>query len=1270
MGDGSLVSRFCAGTVNYLVALSAAAALSVLALAFVASPARAAETHPFVRSFGSFQNPQSLAVDQSSAGVYVLDAGARSVTRFDAEGNPVDFSAAAPYIEGNALTGTSEGAWGPEGAFSIAGGVSETQIAVAPPGAAGGTGGDIYVTEVEPSGNGSIAVFASSGQYLGRIDGSGNANPITGGQPCGVAVDPSGALYVGYFSGHVDKYVPSANPPLNADFNSEISGLGGICNVAASSSFLFVSTWSSGPLTAYSLGLFPGGGGEADASSSGIVIQDEESPAKSTTVAVDPSNGDFYSDEESEIAQFNAAGSLIGHSGASQLSLSHGVAVDASGGSTDGNLYAANGESGEVEVFGPTVLLPDATTGEATSVTANTATLNGTVNAAGGPAATCSFQYVADAAFQESGFAGAPTAPCSPAGPFTGTSDNSVSAALTGLDAGTTYHFRLVASSENGTNPGAAETFTTPAAVLLATGEASNVTGESATLNGFIDPQGVELEFCSFEYGETETYGTTIPCAESPAEIGSGSGVVEVHADVSGLELATTYHFRLVARNSKGTTRGGDSSFATLGPRVSGEAVSEIGDSSAKLEGLVNPRGEATTYHFQYVSDAGFQESGYAGAISVPTGGASAGAGSADVPVAQQLSGLGPGTTYHFRLLATNSGGTAEGPDRTFTTFVPGKPGLPDGRAYELVSPRDTNGAFLGALSGDRDNFDTYLGSPSGESVIFYTQGTLPGMEGNGTIDSYEATRGPGGWTTQSTGPRGSEAVAPAAGGTSPDHRYSFWNSGRNGGSLDLGNGADYLRKPDGSFELIGRGSLGDDPHAEGRWITAGGTHVVFTTEAGISVQLEPNAPVAGIETIYDRSPGGPTHVVSLLPGDVTPTENSHYLGTAEDGSAVVFEVGGTMYERRNDSSTVEVASGGAGYAGLSSNGDTVFYTQAGNVFAFDAGTKTVTPIGSGGASKVVSVSADGSHVYFESPQQLDGVKGKPGAPNLYVWDGTTLRFIAVLEPSDFEGLVNLGSWQEAIGPVQNNLTGRAEDPSRTTPDGSVLVFQSHGVSTHPYDSEGHWEIYRYDAGTGQIDCISCSPTGSGAGSNAELESTGLTTANPPTNAVSRIRNVTDDGRTVFFQTGDALVLGDTDGVGDVYEWKEGKVSLISSGRSSNANFLVGMTADGHDVFFKTGDALVPEDETGGSGSIYDARVGGGFPFGEASPPCSEGSCQGPGSSPPGLPPASSAEFYGPPNPKPRRPHRHHCKKHHHCKRHHHRKAGHRRAGLDPGAVK
>jgi hypothetical protein len=1200
--------------------------------------ASAAETHPFLDSFGSFQNPQSLALDQSSGDVYVLDAGAATVSRFDSDGNPIAFSATAPYISGNVLSGSSDGN------FRVAPGGSESQIAVAPPGSLGGTAGNLYVTEVDETGGGSIAVFAASGEFLGRIDGSGNPNPTAGGQPCGVAVGPDGAVYVGYFSGHVDKYVPSANPPLNSDFDSSIVNLGGICNVAASSTLLFVSTWPGGPLTAYPLSLFPGGDGEADASGSGIVVEAGGTPVTSTTAAVDPSNDDLYVDEESQVAQFDATGSLVGRSGAAQLTFSHGVAIDATGGATDNFLYAANGEPGEVLVFGPAALLPDVATGEATEVTANTATLQGTVNAAGGPAATCVFEYVDDASFQAGGFAGAATAPCDPAGPFTGSADNAVSASLTGLTAETTYHFRLAASNENGSNPGTAQTFTTPPAVLLLTGTATDVTGESATLRGEILPLGDAVQSCSFEYGKTEAYGQTVPCAESPAEIGTGSEPKAVHADIAGLELATGYHFRLVASNAKGTTRGQDSVFATLGPRASVTAVSEISDTSARFDGVVNPGGEPTTYAFEYVTEANFQESGFAEATSLPLGGGPVGSGGSDVAVSQQPGNLLPGTTYRVRLLATNPSGIALGLDRTFTTFGGeggGGGGLPDGRAYELVSPTDTNGTFLGTLTGERSNFSTPLATPNGESVIFYSQGTLPGMEGNGTTDSYQAVRGAEGWTTRSTSPLGSQAVAPSPGGTSADHQFSFWSSGRNGGSLDPGDSADYLRKPDGSFELIARGSLGEAVRAQGRWIAPGATHVIFNTEAGNSVQLEPQAPPAGIEAIYDRSPGGPTHVVSLLPGDLTPSANATYLGNSEDGSAVVFAVEGTIYERRDNATTLEVASGGATYAGVSRDGGRVFYLQGGDAFAFDAVTESTTPIGSGGETTIVRVSAGGSHVYFSSGQQLDGSNGDAGARNLYVWDGASVRFIAVLDPADFDdgaSLVNLGRWTDAIGPTQNGLVGPALVPARTTPDGTVFVFQSHGVSGQPFDSEGHWEIYRYDTGSEGIACLSCSPLGAGTDSDAELQSiAGLTVVNAPTNATSRIDNLTADGETVFFQSREPLVLHDTDGLNDVYRWKGGQVALISSGRSANPDYLTGMSASGRDVFFKTSDRLVPEDETGGSGSFYDARVGGGFPPAVASPPCTEATCQGPGTMPPPLPSAGSAEFQGPGNRKPRR---------------------------------
>ncbi len=92
--------------------------------------------------------------------------------------------------------------------------------------------------------------------------------------------------------------------------------------------------------------------------------------------------------------------------------------------------------------------------------------------------------------------------------------------------------------------------------------------GSTATLSGAVNPEGAELEECKFEYGEeAETYGHAVLCEEpDAAEIGTGTEVVPVHADLSDLAPDTVYHFRLVVKNSHGEGEGADRSFANEGP--------------------------------------------------------------------------------------------------------------------------------------------------------------------------------------------------------------------------------------------------------------------------------------------------------------------------------------------------------------------------------------------------------------------------------------------------------------------------------------------------------------------------------------------------------------------------------------------------------------------------------------------------------------------------------------------------------------------------------
>jgi hypothetical protein len=194
-------------------------------------------------------------------------------------------------------------------------------------------------------------------------------------------------------------------------------------------------------------------------------------------------------------------------------------------------------------VSGPTVV-----TGPASGVSSTSATVNGTVNP-NGQATSYHFDYGTSTAY------GSSTATQS-AG--SGTTTSPVSANLTGLTPGTTYHFRLVGQSAGGTSLGADNTFTTPAPPAVVTGPASGVSSTLATVNGTVNPQGQPTSY-HFQYGTTTGYGSLTATMNA----GSGTTNVAVLAKLAGLKPGTTYHYRLVAQNATGTATGGDRTFTT-----------------------------------------------------------------------------------------------------------------------------------------------------------------------------------------------------------------------------------------------------------------------------------------------------------------------------------------------------------------------------------------------------------------------------------------------------------------------------------------------------------------------------------------------------------------------------------------------------------------------------------------------------------------------------------------------------------------------------------
>jgi hypothetical protein len=241
----------------------------------------------------------------------------------------------------------------------------------------------------------------------------------------------------------------------------------------------------------------------------------------------------------------------------------------------------------------------------------------------------------------------------------TGNTYQTVSANIGSLTASTTYHFRIVATNSSGTTYGSDRTFTTLSATgppVVTTSPATLIASFSATLNGSVNPHGLTTTVY-FQYGTTTSYGLT-----TATQSKTGNTYQNVAANISGLTASTTYHFRVVASNSAGTTYGADKTFTTLSatgpPVVVTSAATNIITNSATLNGSVNPHGLTTTVYFQYGATTSY---GHTSASQSKTG-------STYQNVSATISGLTASTTYHFRVVGTNSSGTTYGSDKTFTT--------------------------------------------------------------------------------------------------------------------------------------------------------------------------------------------------------------------------------------------------------------------------------------------------------------------------------------------------------------------------------------------------------------------------------------------------------------------------------------------------------------------------------------------------------------------------------------------------------------------------
>ncbi len=304
----------------------------------------------------------------------------------------------------------------------------------------------------------------------------------------------------------------------------------------------------------------------------------------------------------------------------------------------------------------------------------------------------------------------------------------------------------------------------------------------------------------------------------------------------------------------------------------------------------------------------------------------------------------------------------------------------------------------------------------------------------------------------------------------------------------------------------------------------------------------------------------------------------------------------------------------------------------------------------------ITAISADGSHVYFvatgvlSADENPEGNSASEGQPNLYLWDAQSeeTNFLGTLGSED--GITGSerggglwggeGTWRNGAYPVPvtdegNELGG----------DGHILVFESRAELSEEDADGNRLDVYRYDAATEALECLSCAPDSSPSEPDAgPFDVSAHGEADDPlpfgTDFAERWRWVSEDGETAAFASPQGLLPGDLDGTRHFYLRKSGTLSQLPGLPFGNAAappeaFGPFLSHDGSTVAFVTPSALLPQDGDT-TADVYVARASGGFPEPPSPQLCQGEECRSQPSSAPQLSGAGTAVLNGAGNASPR----------------------------------
>lgn len=813
----------------------------------------------------------------------------------------------------------------------------------------------------------------------------------------------------------------------------------------------------------------------------------------------------------------------------------------------------------------------------------------------------------------------------------------------------------------------------------------SGVTAHGLIAHATIDPNGPPNTQYHFEYSTDGAHWTSTPSVVLGHQETPQSIEATIEPSPAGLEPNTSYRVRLVAGRKTENPIVTPSLTATTEPApplVETTGAPVWGTGTARLSGRVDPQNSTTTYRFEYGTQGPCDSNPCASTAAKP-----AGAGNETELIAEEVGGLEPATTYHYRLVA-EGGGTAAGGDMTVTTRgsealnhgnFPGPPG--SDRAYEMVSLADTSGNPVGFASGF---------AADGNTALYGIFGGTPLADSGGAFSLYYATRPPGehpetGWRTSViTPPRerltgtqwlvfstlaSSDLSRVFAVNTEIDRSHpSIWR-------LNPGGGAESLFTPVPPQTVTSpNGAPGSGVQTYG--FAADGSRAIAALEGGV---VDPAYPAAGgAPNFYDLD-HSPPRLVSLLPGNVpagcgvsgggaflaSNAQISHFVSA--DGSLVFFPSSGgrcggpsQVYMREIAQEETKLISGPpiqgpicrasflkatatAAFFVTSTDLDSADTADGGcspannDVYRYDLATgafECVTCVAAripaevkGEDQNAIYVSDDGSRVYFSSERRL--AAGAPeGRMGIYRVDVASRKLALVAAASTH------------IGPANTDVF--------LSPDGSKLVFRSAEASLDPLGGAstngGTRQYYLYDDASRSLTCVSCPPDGEPPlGNAAEFrQQSGGTNVSPIA-----------DGGDFAFATETPLVgadqntpaspepnssLGGSYFAGtDVYEWRDGRPLLVTDGLthwSYPPPAVQGISHSGRDLFFTAAAQYTP-DALDANVRLYDARIGGGIAFPAPAKPCPLEVCQGTPKGAPEEQAPGTSDYRGAGNPAP-----------------------------------